>query len=107
MFLFVRLGCVQTIYSVESWLLKILWVGVLALQVWALVDCIGRKAPAFPAANKLTKPTWLLLTALALAMVLISQSVTFLLSFIGIIVSCVYLADVRPAVKEISGPSRW
>lgn len=79
----------------------------MALQAWALVDCIGRKAAAFPAANKLTKPTWLILTGLALALVLVFQSVTFLLSFIAIIVSSVYLADVRPAVKEISGPSRW
>ena len=80
----------QTINHIENWLLFILFVGVLALQVWALVDCITRKAPAFPAAGKLTKPTWILLTAVAVAPV-----------------SSVYLADVRPAVREISGPSRW
>lgn len=97
----------QAIHHFESWLLFVLWIGVLALQLWALVDCVSRKAPAFPAANKLTKTTWVLLTALALLMVLISRNVTFLLSYIGIIVSSVYLADVRPAVKEISGPSRW
>jgi hypothetical protein len=98
---------VQTINHIENWLLFVLFVGVLALQVWALVDCITRKAPAFPAAGKLTKPTWILLTALAVAPVAILQSVTNLLSYIGIIVSSVYLADVRPAVREISGPSRW
>ena len=97
----------QTINHFETWLLRALWIGVLALQLWALADCISRKGPAFPAANKLTKTTWLLLTTLALVMVLISQSVTFLLSYIGIIISSVYLADVRPAVREISGPSRW
>jgi hypothetical protein len=64
-------------------------------------------APAFPAAGKLTKPTWILLTAVAVAPVAFLQDVTNLLSYIGIIVSCVYLADVRPAVREISGPSRW
>jgi len=98
---------VQTIDNFEAWLLRIVWIGVLVLQLWAFLDCISRKAAAFPAANKLTKPTWLLLTGLALAMVLLFRSVTFLLSYIGIIVSSVYLADVRPAVKEISGPSRW
>ena len=97
----------QTIDNFEAWLLRIVWIGVLVLQLWAFVDCISRKAAAFPAANKLTKPTWLLLTGFALAMVLAFRSVTFLLSYIGIIVSSVYLADVRPAVKEISGPSRW
>jgi hypothetical protein len=97
----------HTINTVQSWLLFVLFLGVLALQLWALVDCITRKAPAFPAAGKLTKATWLLLTALALVLVLLWQDVTNLLSFISIIISSVYLADVRPAVREISGPSRW
>jgi len=98
---------VQTINDIENGLLLVLFLGVLALQLWALVDCITRKAPAFPAAGKLTKPTWILLTAVAVTPVLAWQDVTNLLAYIGIIVSSVYLADVRPAVREISGPSRW
>ena len=97
----------QTIRNIENGLLLVVFLGVLALQLWALVDCITRKAPAFPAAGKLTKPTWILLTAVAVAPVAFLQDVLNLLSYIGIIVSCVYLADVRPAVREISGPSRW
>jgi hypothetical protein len=97
----------QTINTIQSWMLFVLFLGVLALQIWALVDCISRKAPAFPAAGKLTKATWLLLNALAVVLVLLWQDVTNLLSFISIIISSVYLADVRPAVREISGPSRW
>lgn len=97
----------QTIRNIENGLLLVVLLGVLALQLWALVDCITRKAPAFPAAGKLTKPTWILLTAVAVAPVVLLQNVTNLLAYIGIIVSCVYLADVRPAVREISGPSRW
>jgi hypothetical protein len=98
---------VQTINNIENGLLLVLFLGVLALQLWALVDCITRKAPAFPAAGKLTKPTWILLTAVAVAPVALLQDVTNLLAYVGIIVSSVYLADVRPAVREISGPSRW
>lgn len=97
----------HTIHQVRFWLLTLLWIGVLALQLWALVDCASRKSAAFQAAGKLTKPTWLLLTGLSLLIVLIFHSVVFILSFIAIIVSSVYLADVRPAVREISGPSRW
>jgi hypothetical protein len=29
------------------------------------------------------------------------------LMYIALIVTSVYMADVRPAVREISGPSRW
>ncbi len=97
----------QTINHIENGLLLVLLAGVLALQAWALADCVIRKAPAFPAAGKLTKPTWILLTAVAILPVVFLHNVTNLLSYIGIIVSSVYLADVRPAVREISGPSRW
>ena len=97
----------HTIHQIRFWLLTLLWIGVLALQLWALIDCASRKSAAFPAAGKLTKPTWMLLTGLSLVIVLIFRNVTFLLSYIGIIVTAVYLADVRPAVREISGPSRW
>jgi hypothetical protein len=105
--LWITLVTVQTIHNIENGLLLVLFLGVLALQLWALFDCITRKAPAFPAAGKLTKPTWILLTAVAVAPVALFQDVTNLLAYIGIIVSSVYLADVRPAVREISGPSRW
>ncbi|MGI8664429.1 MAG: DUF2516 family protein [Jatrophihabitans sp.] len=97
----------QTINHIEDWLMFVLLLGVLALQIWGLADCVSRKAPAFPAAGKLTKATWILLNALALVLVLIVHDVTNLLSYISIILSSVYLADVRPAVREISGPSRW
>ena len=97
----------QTINNIQDWLLFVLFIGILALQVWALADCISRKSAAFPAAGKLTKPTWLLLTIVAVVPVLVTRDVTNLLSYVAIIVSSVYLADVRPAVKEISGPSRW
>ncbi|MDT0263185.1 DUF2516 family protein [Jatrophihabitans lederbergiae] len=97
----------QTIYHIQDWLMFVLLLGVLALQVWALVDCVSRKAAAFPAAGKLTKPTWVLMTVLALIVVLLLRDVTNLVSYIAIIISSVYLADVRPAVREISGPSRW
>lgn len=97
----------QTINHIQDWLMFVLLLGVLALQVWALVDCVSRKAAAFPAAGKLTKPTWVLMTALALIVVVLLRDVTNLVSYIAIIISAVYLADVRPAIREISGPSRW
>jgi hypothetical protein len=95
---------VRTINDIEFWLLHVLWLGVLALQLWALIDCISRKTPAFPAAGKLTKATWILLNALALAL---AYLLPLPLGYFCVILGAVYLADVRPAVREISGPSRW
>ena len=84
-----------------------LWVGVLPLQLWALVDCISPQGAGLPRRQQAHQAHLGVAHRAGLGMVLISQSVTFLLSFIAIIVSSVYLADVRPAVREISGPSRW
>ncbi|HEX9232151.1 MAG TPA: DUF2516 family protein, partial [Jatrophihabitantaceae bacterium] len=41
------------------WINWVLYWGFVALRVWAIVDCLTRKAAAFPAVDKLTKPIWL------------------------------------------------
>jgi Protein of unknown function (DUF2516) len=103
---------VQTVNHIEYWLLTGLLWAVTAFMLWAFIDCATRKAPAFPAAGKLTKPAWLVLTGIpALIGVLFSLSSTgsvlSLFIYIAVIISSIYMADVRPAVREISGPSRW
>jgi hypothetical protein len=102
----------QFINHFEYWLLTVLGWGVALFMIWAFVDCVTRKAPAFTAAGKLTKPTWLVLTglpALIATLFAVTQtgSVLNILIYLGMIAAGVYMADVRPAVREISGPSRW
>lgn len=100
----------QVVNGIESWLLTVLGWAVAVYMVWAFVDCASRKAAAFPAAGKLTKPAWLVLTgvpALIATLIALAGSVLNLIIYIGLIVTSVYMADVRPAVREISGPSRW
>ena len=96
------------IADVEVWLFRVIWIGMLALNLWALVDCVTRKAAAFPAAGKLTKPAWMLITAVALLV----QGFLFgliMFALIAVVAGLVYLTDVRPAVREVSGgqSSRW
>jgi Protein of unknown function (DUF2516) len=81
-------------------------IGVLALGVqgFALVDALRQRTDAFTAAGKLTKPLWLTILAVATAI-----GVIFLLNpfnvfdLIAFVAAGVYLADVRPAIKSISG----
>jgi len=96
---------VSLINHLEHWLLLLFRWGITAFTAWALIDCITRKAPAFPAAGKLTKPTWLLMSGLAVLVSLVPGLDFF--AIIASVVAAVYLVDVRPAVREISGPSRW
>lgn len=92
---------------IEDDLFFVLLLFTLALRVWAFGDCLVRKTASFPAAGKLTKPAWALLNAFSVVIgVLVRNPINFLtLAFL--VVSLVYLADVRPAVREVSGGSRW
>jgi hypothetical protein len=62
------------------------------LVIGALVDAATRPAGAFVAADKWTKPLWMLGLVLG-----------FFLIFVGVIASIVYFVDVRPAVRLAGG----
>lgn len=91
------------------WTNVIVYWGLVALRVWALVDCLTRKAAAFPAVDKLTKPAWaaILLVSGLLGTLFAdppySTNVVSVFSLASVVVAMIYLADVRPAVREISG----
>ena len=91
----------DNLYYYTYWVLR--W-GLAALSAWALFDCLTRKAAAFPAVDKLTKPAWvaILLVSGVFGSLLVPIP-TGPISLIAAIVASVYLADVRPAVREISG----
>lgn len=100
---------VTVVGHIENGIYLVLFWGLLALRVWAVADCAARKGAAFPAAGKLTKSAWLLLTLLSavIGFFVGSSSPLGFFSLVTLVVSLVYLADVRPAVREISGGSRW
>jgi Protein of unknown function (DUF2516) len=90
-----------------SFLSWVLHYAAVALAAWALIDCVMRPTRAFPAASKLTKPAWLAITAVATAVLFFFDVLGFL-GIIAIVAAIVYLVDVRPAVREISGGGdRW
>ena len=89
------------------WVNWVLYWGFVALRLWAIVDCLTRKAAAFPAVDKLTKPVWLAILIIGGA---IGSLPTFgavnIISLASLIAALVYLTDVRPAVREVSGGGR-
>jgi hypothetical protein len=90
------------------WTDRVLFWGLVALRAWALVDCLTRRAAAFPAVDKLTKPAWsaILLIGGVLGTLLSRgtdpSQVLSIFSLVSVVAAAVYLADVRPAVREIS-----
>lgn len=97
------------IQPVEKALFFILALIALGLELWAVADCARHRANAFEATGKRTKTFWLALTggaALIGALSLYSGGGgaffgTFgLFGLAAVVAASVYLADVRPAVKD-------
>ncbi len=96
------------IYYVETGIYFLLALVALALEVWAFFDCLRHKSPVFEAVSKRTKTFWLALTGGALAVGLLSLlgggggllGPLGLFGLAAVTAASVYLADVRPAVKD-------
>lgn len=93
---------------VERTVFLILAVVAVGLELWALVDCARHRANAFEATGKRTKGFWLALTggaALIGVLSLLSSGggifgTLGLFGLAAVVAASVYLADVRPAVKD-------
>lgn len=90
------------VFALESGIMLVVWLAMVAVKVWALVDAVMRRPDAFTAANKLTKNAWLVILALTLVCALVFPSVIGLFSLAGLVAALVYLLDVRPALAELT-----
>lgn len=80
----------------------LLQLAVIVLAAFALIDSAFRREDAFRATDKQTKVFWLVILGIALVVSLVFPLLSFL-PIIGLIASIVYIVDVRPAVRQISG----
>ncbi|MFF7968504.1 DUF2516 family protein [Streptomyces sp. NPDC007903] len=83
-------------------LLKIV---LMALAAFGLFDAAFRREDAFRAAGKQNKIFWLVILGIALVVSYLF-SILSILPIAGAVASIVYLVDVRPAVKALTGGNR-
>jgi NADH:ubiquinone oxidoreductase subunit 6 (subunit J) len=80
----------------------VVW-AVTVVAIYAFVHAAMQRTDAYTAADKLTKPVWLVILGVAILL-------SFLLSVMGpVIAACaagIYLVDVRPKLLEVQGKSR-
>ena len=76
------------------------------VEAWAFIDAITRPGQAFVAAGKQTKPLWLIILGVAAVIGLAGAAYgvgpTSILPVAAFVAAAVYLADVRPKVKDFS-----
>jgi hypothetical protein len=81
---------------------KLVWLAILAVQVYALVDAAVRPPAAYAAAGKLTKQAWVSILAVALV---VGQLLSLFsaLGLAAVVATIVYFVDVRPALRRVGG----
>lgn len=82
-------------------LLFFVYLAMLVMAIFCLVDALLRRDDAFVAADKKTKSFWLIIMGVTVAVHLFIPF--FFLKIIGLIASIVYIVDVRPALIQVGG----
>jgi O-antigen/teichoic acid export membrane protein len=86
-----------------GYVLAFLQIAVLVTTVYAFVHAALQRPDAYTAADKLTKPVWLVILGVGVLLALV-------LGITGVAIAAVaagvYLVDVRPKILEIQGKSR-
>jgi len=90
-------------YAPLAYFFVALAIAAFIVEAWAFIDAITRPAQAFVAAGKQTKLIWLIILGIAFVLGLYAAAyggVTGFLSVAAFVAAAIYLADVRPKVKE-------
>ena len=96
-------------YSPLNYFFVALAVVAFVVEAWAFIDAIIRPAQAFRAVGKLSKPIWLIILGVAFVLGLYAAAyggITGILSVAAFVAAAIYLADMRPKVKEFGRGSR-
>jgi hypothetical protein len=101
------------VYTPLNYFFLALTIAAFVVEAWAFVDAIMRPKAAFAAAatmgdnaaQRLSKPIWLIILGVAFVLGLSSVAYgggTGFLSILAFVAAAVYLAGVRPKVREYS-----
>lgn len=92
--------------NLVGWIYLALDIALLVGAGWAFADCLRRRADAFPAIGRSSKGVWGVLTGLAtlysVGAVLSAAAPMGLIAIAAIVITAVYLLDIRPKIIEIT-----
>ena len=93
------------VFQVESTVGLIVYFVLLAVKIYAFGSSLLFSSQAYEAANKLTKPAWCIILGLGAVLQVVGSPIGFI-SIAFTIAAFVYLADVRPALTNLTRRSR-
>lgn len=95
--------------NLDDYILLAIWIAGIPVGLFAFVHALMQRSDAFTAADKLTKPAWLGITGVGLALLVIARfgyagTIFWMAALVAVLV---YLVDVRPRVIEVQRGQRW
>ncbi|MHA7649745.1 DUF2516 family protein [Mycobacterium sp. ML4] len=85
----------------------VLWVAVAVATVYAFVHAALQRSDAYTAADKQSKPVWLVILGGAIALITVLYGIFGVMAVaLAAVATGVYLVDVRPKLLEVQGKSR-
>ena len=88
-------------FEFEGYLMLAITLALIAVKIFALVTSLMFTPDHYRAADKLTKPAWVAILAIGVAVQLLFPTPAHLLNIAFTIAALVYLADVRPALSSL------
>lgn len=94
----------MTVFELQGWIYLVVLLAMLAVKGFALISALTFSGPAYDAASKGTKVAWSIGLAVGFAaqLIMLDSSPINLISLGFIVLAFVYLADVRPALSEVT-----
>ncbi|MCG8914206.1 DUF2516 family protein [Actinokineospora sp. PR83] len=92
-----------------SWILRVIDWAAVPVGVFAFIHALLQRPDAYSAADRLSKPAWLGITAGAVGALLLfsfADSGWFFWTA-GLVAALVYIVDVRPKLIEVQRGQRW
>ena len=93
----------MNVFEVQSAVLMVGFLLAICVKGFAFVTALTFPAQAYEASSKMTKVAWGLILGLGLLGQLLIWSPIHILNILFLVAAFVFLADVRPALRQITG----
>ena len=93
----------MNVFEMQGWMLLVGFLVVLCIKGFAFVTALTFPAEAYEASSKMTKVAWGLILGLGVLAQLLINNPIGILNIVFLVAAFVFLADVRPALRQVTG----
>ena len=97
---FVPSGGGLVVFDIEGVIDLVVFAVLMVIKIFAFVTSLLYSSESYVAADKLNKATWCILLGVSVALQVVPLPIQ-LINLVFVVVSCVFLADVRPALAGL------